>query len=157
MCRRFLIFLLCVGILNGANELDMIPYNESFDGVEVELLISYKMISKDNVALGERYRVSHVMNYQNAKGYQVVAECEIDASRYPIMDDMPYFITSILKQEKEQVLECFYTYQVYVRESTKGRNNALSSRVSFEIAPTRIKAKLVDKSIMLQILSKGRV
>ncbi|MCX2717254.1 hypothetical protein OQH61_05830 [Helicobacter sp. MIT 21-1697] len=157
MRGRFLIFLLCIGILNGANELDNIPYDESFDGVEVELLISYKMISKDNVALGERYRVSHAMNYQGEKGYKVAAQCEIDASRYPIMDDMPYFITSILKQEKEQVLECFYTYQVYVRESTKGRNNALSSRVSFEIAPTRIKAKLVDKSIILQILAKGRV
>ncbi|TLE00673.1 hypothetical protein [Helicobacter japonicus] len=157
---QLLIFLLCVSILNGigrANELDNIPYNESFEDVEVELLISYKMISRDNVALKELYRVSHVMNYQGEKGYKVAAQCEIDASKYPIMDDMPYFITSILKQEKEQVLECLYAYEVHIRESTSGRNNALRSRVSLEIAPTRIKAKLVDKSIMMKILSKGQV
>ena len=145
---QLLIFLLCVSILNGigrANELDNIPYNESFEDVEVELLISYKMISRDNVALKELYRVSHVMNYQGEKGYKVAAQCEIDASKYPIMDDMPYFITSILKQEKEQVLECLYAYEVHIRESTSGRNNALRSRVSLEIAPTRIKAKLVLK------------
>ena len=52
MRGQLLIFLLCIGILNGANELDVIPYNESFDGAEVELLISYKMESKYNVALG---------------------------------------------------------------------------------------------------------
>ena len=60
MRGQLLIFLLCIGILNGANELDVIPYNESFDGAEVELLISYKMVSKDNVALGEQIGRAHV-------------------------------------------------------------------------------------------------
>lgn len=137
----------------GANKLDLLPYDERFDGVEVELLISYKIVSQDNLAQRERYRVSQVM--QEKSGYHITKECEIDASRYLIMDDMPYFISSILKQEKEQVLECLYTHEINVRESTKGRNNAISSRVSLEIAPTRVRAKLVDKSIVMYILAKG--
>ncbi len=137
----------------GANKLDLLPYDERFDGLEVELLISYKVVSQDNLAQRERYRVSQVM--QEKSGYHITKECEIDASRYLIMDDMPYFISSVLKQEKEQVLECLYGYEVNVRESTKGRNNAISSKVSLEIAPTRIRAKLVDKSIVMYILAKG--
>ena len=53
------------------------------------------------------------------------------------------------------MLECLYGYEVNVRESTKGRKNAISSKVSLEIAPTRIRAKLVDKSIVMYILAKG--
>lgn len=137
----------------GANKLDLLPYDERLDGVEVELLISYKIISQDHLAQRERYRVSQVM--QEKSGYHIARECEIDASRYLIMDDMPYFISSILKQEKEQVLECLYGHEVNVRESTKGRNNTISSRVSLEIAPTRVRAKLVDKSVMMYVLAKG--
>lgn len=137
----------------GANKLDLLPYDEQFDGLEVELLISYKIVSQDNLAQRERYRVSQVM--QEKSGYHIIKECEIDASRYLIMDDMPYFISSILKQEKEQVLECLYGHEVNVRESAKGRDNAITSKVSLEIAPTRVRAKLIDKSIMMYILAKG--
>lgn len=155
---RILALLLCINVsinvLKGANALDMQPYNDNFENKEVELLISYKLISKDNLAQGERYRVSHVMNYQHQNGYEIVGECEIDASKYAIMDDMPYFITFILKREKEQVLDCLYTYEVRVRENTTSKNNTTTSRVSLEIAPTRVKAKLVNKSILLYILSK---
>ena len=155
--RILFLFMVSIGSLNGANTLDTLPYNEDFEDVEVELLISYKVISRDNLAQGELYRVSHVMNYQAHKGYKVVEECEIDASRYPIMDDMAYFITSIIKQEKEQVLECLLQHKVYVREDTSGRDNALQSRVKLEVAPTRVKAKLVNKSIMMYILAKEQV
>ncbi len=44
-----------------------------------------------------------------------------------------------------------------MRESTAGRNNSLNSRVRLEIAPTRVRAKLVDKSIIVYILSKENV
>ena len=142
------------GILN-ADVLDRIPYNDAFDGLEVEVLISYKLVSQNHIAQKERYRVSHVMNYQGDEGYYPVKRCEIDASRYEIMDDMPYFIVSILRQEKEQVLECLYGNEVSVRESTLGKNNALTSRVSLEIPPTRARAVLSERSIILKILSKG--
>lgn len=151
--RQWIAFCLCLNLVFGASKLDEMPYNEEFDSVEVELLISYKVVSRDNVAERERYRVSHVMNYQG-ESYRVAKECEIDVSHYRVMDDMPYFIASLLKQEKEQVLECLYGNEVQVREATQGRNNALSSRVSLEIPPTRVKAMLVNKSIMLKILAK---
>ena len=158
MCARFcIILLLCFSTLKGVSSLDELPYEERFENAEVELLISYKVVSKDNLAQRESYRVSHVMNYQAHKGYIVTQECEIDASRYPIMDDMAYYITSIIKQEKEQVLECLLQHKVYVREDTSGRDNALQSRVRLEIAPTRVKAKLVNKSIMMYILAKEQV
>lgn len=150
----FITFVNMPSLLYGANALDMLPYNESFDGAEVELLISYKMISYNHLPQGEAYRVSHVMNYQASKGYRVVRVCEIDASRYPLMDDMPYFITSVLKLEKEQVLECLLGHEVYIRESASGRNNALSSKMRLEIPSTRVLAKLLNKSIMVYILSK---
>ncbi|WP_295699588.1 hypothetical protein [uncultured Helicobacter sp.] len=156
MRNWLIIILLCVG-LYGANILDEIPHNENFEDVEVEILISYKMTSRNNLAERESYSVSHVMNYQGDKNHKVAGECEIDASKYPIMDDMPYFITTILKREKEQMLECLFAHEVYVRESTAGRNNSLNSRVRLEIAPTRVRAKLVDKSIIVYILSKENV
>lgn len=151
--RQWITLCLFLNLALGVSKLDKMPYNEAFDSIEVELLISYKIVSQDNVAERERYRVSHVMNYRG-ESYRVVRECEIDASSYHIMDDMPYFITLLLKREKEQVLECLYGNEVQVREATRGRNNALSSRVSLEIPPTRVKAMLVNKSIMLKILAK---
>lgn len=151
--RQWIALCLFLNLALGAPKLDEMPYNEEFDSVEVELLISYKIVSKDNIAQRERYRVSHVMNYQG-ESYRVVRECEIDVSPYRIMDDMPYFITLLLKREKEQVLECLYSNEVQVREATQGRNNALSSRVSLEIPPTRVRAMLMNKSIVLKILAK---
>lgn len=140
----------------GASELDKLPYNEDFEGVRVELLISYKIISKDNLAIKESYRVSHAMNYKG-ESLQSVGECEIDASAYAIMDDMPYFIAMIVKREKEQVLECLLAQEVHIRERTNGRNSALSSRTTLTIPPTRVRARLENKSIMLEILSKEGV
>lgn len=151
--KQWIVVCLLLSFALCADKLDEMPYNDKFDSVEVELLISYKVVSKDNVAERERYRVSHVMNYQGEDS-KVARECEIDVSPYRIMDDMPYFIVSLLKQEKEQVLECLYSHEVQVREATQGRNNALSSRVSLEIPPTRVRAMLVNKSIMLKILAK---
>lgn len=149
-------FISGVSVAFGASELDKLPYNEDFEGVRVELLISYKIISKDNLAIKESYRVSHAMNYKG-DSLQRVGECEIDASAYAIMDDMPYFITMILKREKEQVLECLLTQEVHIRERTNGRNSALSSRTTLAIPPTRVRARLENKSIILEILSKEGV
>ncbi len=154
MNKWLCVLFICIGVLLGEeNVLDEMPYDESFEGVEVELLISYKIISKNNLIEGESYKVSHAMNYKSHK-YKVLGECEIDASGYNIMDDMPYFIMFILKREKEQVLECLFAHEVLVRENTNGRDNVLSSQVKLEIAPRRIKAKLVNKSIVMYILSK---
>ena len=61
MRNWLIIILLCVG-LYGANILDEIPHNENFEDVEVEILISYKMTSRNNLAERESYSVSHVMN-----------------------------------------------------------------------------------------------
>lgn len=155
MSWRFLFICFIGSIAFGANTLDRLPYNEDFENAEVELLVSYKLISRDHIAQKERYQVSHVMHYKGTQA-DSVKECEIDASAYAIMDDMAYFITSILKQEKEQVLECLYNHEVKVRESTQGRDNALSSKVSLEIPPTRIRARLHNKSIFLKILAKER-
>lgn len=152
--KRWILFSLLMGFVFGADKLDEIPYNQDFDSIEVELLISYKVISKDNITQGERYRVSHVMNYQGDTHHQVARECEIDVAGYRVMDDMPYFITSLLKREKEQVLECLYGHKVYVREATQGRDHTLSSKVSLEIPPTRVRAMLFNKSVILKILSK---
>lgn len=137
----------------GANELDKLPYHREFDGVEIELLISYKIISEDNRITKEAYRVSQVMN-PKGEILQTIGMCEVDASAYAIMDDMPYFISTILKREKEQVLDCLYNHEVHIRETTSGRSNALRSRATLSIAPTRVSAKLENKSIVLKILSK---
>lgn len=145
-------------ILNAHSILDEIPYNDTLDGLEVEVLISYKIVSQNHLAQKERYRVSHVMNYQgnSRNGYRVVKECEIDVSDYEIMDDMPYFIVYILRQEKEKVLDCLYSNEVNIRESANGKDNVLTSRVSLEIVPTRARAVLLDKSVILKILSKEK-
>lgn len=156
--RILLLICLFWVALNAHSILDEIPYNDSFDGLEVEVLISYKLVSQNHLAQKERYRVSHVMNYQgdSRNGYRVVKECEIDVSNYEIMDDMPYFIVYILRQEKEKVLDCLYSNEVNIRESASGKDNVLTSRVSLEIMPTRARAMLLDKSIMLKILSKEK-
>lgn len=151
--KCFLAFLM-LSVLNATTSLDEMPYSEELDDFSVELLISYKVIIKDNLAQGEKYSVSHALNYKGTDGFKVAKKCEIKADSYPIMDDMPYFITLILKQEKEQVLDCFFANEILVREVAQGKNNALSAKSSLEIAPTRVIAKLVNKSIMLYILAK---
>lgn len=157
MNRLIVCLISAFAISYAANTLDEMPYEERFENIEVELLVSYKLVSKNHLAERESYTVSRVMNNQTDKAYKVVGKCEIDASRYYIMDDMPYFIAFILKQEKEQMLECLFGYEVLIRESTSGRDNTISSRTRLEIAPTRIRARLLDKNIIVHIVAKEHV
>lgn len=154
--NKFLKPLICLVWLCAceSSELDKIPYDESLENVAVEFLISYKLISKNNIAQKEKYAVSQVMNAKGSKNHIVAKECEIDVGDYLIMDDMAYFLRILLKREQEQVLDCLYGYKVGIRESTQGKNANLDSKQSLEIRPVRVLASLHNRSILLKILEQ---
>jgi len=154
-----LFFVFCMGTVMafGVNITDFQPYNEELEHKDVELLISYKIIADNHIATRERYNVSPVINPKAHEGYKIVKECVINAGDYRIMDDMPYLIATILRLQKDEVLECLYNNEVLITESTKGNANTITSRTRLEIAPTRVKARLVSQNIILQILAPMQV
>lgn len=133
----------------GADWLDELAYDEWRDGERVEAIISYKVQFQDEVAKAERYRVSAAMNATKnpPKSYL----CSIDVGDYDILDDMSFFILSLLREEKEQVLECLYKGEVKIQEYGLWREGRARNTALLEISPTRVSAYLHNRELILEI------
>lgn len=135
-----------------ANALDSLQYEESFDGAVVEAVISYKFVLKDSLPTNERYRVSHAL--QPTKNTQIAYECEIDVGDYDISDDFSFFIIALLREEKEQVLQCLQKGVVGVKEYGLSRESATTQHTILEIKPTRVLASLHNRTLLLKVLKR---
>lgn len=135
-----------------ANALDSLQYEESLDGAVVEAVISYKFVLKDSLPTNERYRVSHAL--QSTKNAQIAYECEIDVSDYDISDDFSFFVIALLREEKEQVLQCLQKGVVGVKEYGLSREIATTQHTILEIKPTRVLASLHNRTLLLKVLKR---
>lgn len=132
-----------------AQSLDELEYNENFEGIEVEAIISYKLELRDSIPVGERYRVAMAMQI---KPNTPVFSCAINVGDYDITDDMAFFIIALLRQEKEQVLDCLYTHEVLLHDENLWRDSAVRERTLLEIPAVRVRASLHNRDLLLQIL-----
>ncbi|RDU53041.1 hypothetical protein CQA49_03665 [Helicobacter sp. MIT 00-7814] len=154
-CRQILricgIFcILSCGVFG--NPLDSLQYEESLDGAVVEAVISYKFVLKDSLPTNERYRVSHAL--QPTKNAQIAYECEIDVSDYDISDDFSFFVIALLREEKEQVLQCLQKGAIGVKEYGLSRESTATQHTLLEIKPTRVLASLHNRALLLKVLKR---
>lgn len=150
ICKSLSIFWLLLATNVWATQsLDELEYNENFEGIEVEAIISYKLELRDSIPVGERYRVSMAMQI---KPNTSVFSCAINVGDYDITDDMAFFIIALLKREKEQVLDCLYAHEVLLRDENLWRDSAVRQRALLEIPAVRVRASLHNRDLLLQIL-----
>ncbi|WP_066389374.1 hypothetical protein [Helicobacter himalayensis] len=135
-----------------ANALDSLRYEETLDGAVIEAVISYKFVLKNSIPTSERYRVSYVL--QPTKNAQIAYECEINVGDYDISDDFSFFIIALLREEKEQVLQCLQKGVVGVKEYGLSRESAITQHTLLEIKPTRVLASLHNRALLLRVLKR---
>lgn len=162
--RKFFVCVLLQVTLLGAMDRELLDadkllsetetfLNDSFDtqdflGKRIEAIVSYKLLLTDSLPTNEYYGVSLAMRPSQAN---IAYECEIDIGDYGVNHDDSELL-KLLRQEKEQVLECLQKSEIHLREYGLNKNFALTHKSILEIRPRRIYAYLYGNLLVVQVL-----
>lgn len=143
---KFLIFALCAGILL-AND---------------EFIISYKAIVKNQILIGEEYNVSKALSL--SRDYKVIGFCDFipdvlsknkDSNINVEVESSIDETFGILKNNKDIILECLQKHiNTKIRDDARFINNALHSKITFEVKPQRILAVFDGNKINIEIIER---
>lgn len=138
---RLLILILCMGIL-AAND---------------EFIISYRAIVKNQILIGEEYNVSRALSI--SKDYNVVGVCNFIPNLMPSEDfsieSNQNVVFNILKQHKDIMLSCLQKHtNTKIRDDVVFINNALKSKITFEVMPQRILAIYDGNTMNIEIIER---
>ncbi|RAX54003.1 hypothetical protein CCY99_04790 [Helicobacter sp. 16-1353] len=119
-----------------------------------EFIISYKALVENHILIGEEYNVSKALSL--SKDYKVIGICDFIPESHKT-NDMESNENSfrILKENKDIVLDCLQKYlHIKIRDDARFINNALHSKIAFELQPQRILAVFDGNKMNIQIIEK---
>lgn len=124
-----------------------------------EFIISYKAKIKNDLLVGEDYKVSEVLENKGTKGikngeYRVFKLCKIIPQSYEGQEDEASFAKKVLKTQREVVLDCLYSSGVKIYDEVTSKDLQAKSKTIFSIPPKRVIAKYENGILNLAILEK---
>lgn len=124
-----------------------------------EFIISYKAKIKNDLLVGEDYKVSEVLENKGTKGikngeYRVFKLCKIIPQSYEGQEDEANFVKKVLKTQREVVLDCLYSSGVKIYDEVTSKDLQAKSKTIFSIPPKRVIAKYENGILNLAILEK---
>lgn len=124
-----------------------------------EFIISYKAKIKNDLLVGEDYKVSEVLENKGTKGikngeYRVFKLCKIIPQSYEGQEDEASFVKKVLKTQREVVLDCLYSSGVKIYDEVTSKDLQAKSKTIFSIPPKRVIAKYENGILNLAILEK---
>ena len=112
------------------NEINIENATNGADSSNQEFIISYRAIAKNNILIGEEFKVAKALTL--SQNPQIIAICDINAN------DNTSKIT-ILKQNKDEILACFAGHlDSKIRDDIKSINNEVRTKTTFKIPAQRI-------------------
>ncbi|MCE3039004.1 hypothetical protein [Helicobacter anatolicus] len=124
---------------------------------EMDLVISYQFLLKNEVPQGEKYDISkptHAIDKNKVMDYS----CEIDVALND--DEIPsvleVLIPYVLRLQKEQVLECLYKSGVQVREDSYSNKNYLNNKIVFALPPKWVRVSLQNGFLLIKVFKEKK-
>ncbi|PAF42108.1 hypothetical protein [Helicobacter sp. 11S02596-1] len=124
-----------------------------------EFLISYRLVIKDGVAQGDRYRISEPIKARvGTPRYVFDYQCRIDSYIADILgdDEASDALKIILEAKKDAVLECLYKSGVQVRDDTLNRDFALRAKTTLTLPAKSVIAYLDNGFLILEVWKEKR-
>lgn len=111
-----------------------------------EFIITYNLLSKDGVIVNEEFLLSHAMTKSSSP--KILGECEV-----LIDDDEERSKREILKEKKDEILFCLFTFGVKLesRDIVQDFQSTTTSKLS--ISPTRVLISFDGDFTKLEIIS----
>ena len=104
-----------------------------------EFIISYRAIAKNNVLIGEEFKVAKALTI--SQNPRIIAKCDINTNE---LDSQ----LMILKQNKDEILACFAGHlDSKIRDDIKSINNEVRTKTTFKIPAQRILLDLQNAQI----------
>ncbi|CBG40137.1 Putative periplasmic protein [Helicobacter mustelae 12198] len=123
--------------------------------LEKDYVISYQFLLKNEVPQGEKYNLSVPVSAM--RGRVLDYTCEIDVNVTEDVEQPGLFsalLSYLLRQHKDDVLECLYKSGVKLREDSAGDKNAIQNKILFTLPPTWVRASLQNGYLILKIFKE---
>lgn len=123
---------------------------------ELDLVVSYQFLIKNEIPQGEKYNISKPVSPIGANKIMDYS-CDIDVSLdddIEIPNVLDILLPYILRQHKDEVLECLYKGGVQLREDSYSNKNNLKNKTLFTLPPKWVRVSLQNGFLILKVFKE---